>query len=52
MTGPAMIRTVYKYSRQILVMGIIFALVHFSSKSFTPRKLYACLEKFLFLAAI
>ena len=46
--GPALIRTVRKYSMLFLITDIIFVLVFLRRRrSFTSRKLYVCLQTFL-----
>ena len=46
--GPALIRTVRKYSMLFLITDNIFVLVFLRRRrSFTSKKLYICLQKFL-----
>ena len=46
--GPALSRTVRKYSMLFLITDIIFVLVFLRRRrSFTSRKLYVCLQTFL-----
>ena len=46
--GPALIRTVRKYSMLFLIMDIILVLVFLRRRrSFTSRKLHVCLQTFL-----